>query len=668
MAALDASILGNGMWTWFNGPRVLYDPTANKLYVGSLRVRVASTTTARVSIRSWDFDKRTFYAGEPDTNFLNDDHCNPAVCKLASGKILTAYSRHPGDSFSARSTYANDIRTWDTPVQVASGATDDAYAHLFQMGDTARTVYWFFRRGTAARYFQTSTNEGTSWNSPVQFVAQSGERPYLIAEQNGSLRIDFVISTGHPNEVSPCHLYHGYMTVNAAGTREFFKTDGTSLGGDGALPLAPSAFTKVYDDVGNNGWQWDLAIIGGSPVITYATFESSDTVHRYFQARWNGSAWVSEEVTTGDTTATSAYLYAAEPNYSGGVALDPNNVDIVYVSRKYGSGDWRVEQWTHTGTFGSGSWSKTADTSGNTGTVNARPYCPRGLTPTMCLWWEGTYASYTSFTTRIRTSPALNWLASKKPSPVWTPSYGPAGAQFYALIHEGSGTTIRDLIAGRDGSFTGSPTWGTPDGGDFGAFLSGLGTANYINLDTLAAAISTGSFPLWIAVLLKTTSTGTTQQYSVGFGNSADNDPLFGTIHNNAAQTAQAAVWRDAAAVSNQPSGSVSGSNNGEFHVALNYVVSAARCELWWDGVRVAAVTNTTGAVTFDRGAIGALRRGTLSNGFAGEVHAVIVGWGAIPDEDWLATDLIRGQFSGTYSPDSVPLRLSGPRFFSRKV
>jgi hypothetical protein len=397
----DQVVAANGIWTWFTDPRAIYDGS-NVLYFAGI------DSTGVVGVYALNLTTGVVTTGTPRGSVLAlDDHNNPALCLLDDGKILTAYSQHNGSSWSARSTSAGDISAWDTPV--ATTGNDHAYAQLIQMGDTAGTVYWFYRTfgSTAPRYFRTSTDRGSTWGTGVKFLELTSQRPYVIASKTSGSRIDLLISTGQPSEAATNSVYHGYMLVASDGSRTYFQSDGTSLGDDTALPFEPADFTLIYSGATNASWIWDIATIGGTLTVTYATFETTNTVHKYWQARWSGSAWTSNQVTTGGTTALADYLYSPEVHYSGGIALDPNDVNSVFVSREYGTGDWRLEQWTHSGTFGSGTWSKVADITGLTYSVNARPYCPRDLSPTKVMWFEGSYGTYTDYLTRIRLDPPV---------------------------------------------------------------------------------------------------------------------------------------------------------------------------------------------------------------------------------------------------------------------
>ena len=83
---------------------------------------------------------------------------------------------------------------------------------------------------------------------------------------------------------------------------------------------------------GVRGWIWDVAIDDkGRPAIVYAACPS-ESDHRYRYARWNGRAWVDNEICKagGWFPQTPAGKREPEPHYSGGVILDHGDPSIVY--------------------------------------------------------------------------------------------------------------------------------------------------------------------------------------------------------------------------------------------------------------------------------------------------------------------------------------------------
>src|SRR5690606_32657317 len=162
-----------GVWTWFNDPRAVYDPDTDTLFFAGLR------SNGRIFVQSWDFTRQRRESGTPRTAVLQvDDHANPALIILDDGTIGIAYTQHNGGSFFARSSQPKDIRTWQTPVTIAT-SPNETYNHLFQMGDSAQTLYRFFRfeRGAPPAWhphFQTSTDRGATWGPPTKYLQSPG--------------------------------------------------------------------------------------------------------------------------------------------------------------------------------------------------------------------------------------------------------------------------------------------------------------------------------------------------------------------------------------------------------------------------------------------------------------------------------------------------------------
>jgi hypothetical protein len=654
--ALSAQVLNfNTCWTWFNDPRAYYDPGTQKAYIAGIQ------SDGRLRITVLDFASNLLLPiGRPyGTTVLEaDDHNNPAIIVLDNGKLLTAFSQHNGNSYSVRSTNAHDASTWDSPVTLATGGTLDSYAHLMQMGDTAQTVFWFFRRGSTDPkpiYYRTSTDRGSTWSSATELVnAASTTHCYFKCVKTSGSRIDVVVASGHPDETGAGSLYHGYIVVASNGTLTFFQTDGTSVT---SPPFAPSEFSLMYDGSSTNpdGWQYDIDNIGGTPTITYVVLESTNTVHRYYQARWSGSAWQSDEVCTGGTTGTTDSLDpTSSVQYSGGIALDPNDLNTVYASREYGAGDFRIEKWTHTGTFPSGTWAKAADTSGSTGTKNARPYCLRGLSPTRVLWWEGTYTSYVSYATRLRMAPAFSWRAGKAAAPTLSSGMH-SGVQSYFLIREGSGTSLTDLVNARNGTFVGTPTWQT-SGHALAPYLNGWSTSNYVQINAVGTACNFTSYPWWWALLFRN-SNSATGAYPWSVGNSTDTTPYGAGIFNSGSANNGGSYLRDNSGNVLFAAATDSRMSDGELHVLMGARSAVNRMDTYLDGVLLVSDSGVSlGTVTVNRGAIGCLVRDVPLLATAADIFCFVIGHGSAPDPEYLALDLLQGQFIGTFAPVSAAL------------
>src|SRR5205085_10560816 len=79
-----------------------------------------------------------------------------------------------------------------------------------------------------------------------------------------------------------------------------------------------------------------------------------------------------------------------EKHYSGGIALDPVDPGIVYLSRKTGDAQWDLGNWKTRD--GGETWS-TRTIASRASVKNIRPYVPLGRPAhtEMVLWMSGTY-------------------------------------------------------------------------------------------------------------------------------------------------------------------------------------------------------------------------------------------------------------------------------------
>lgn len=266
------------------------------------------------------------------SGFELDDHDNPSILRRTDGHIVVSYSRHGGGSnyYQRISTNPDDFSTFgaETNIGAALGASNYTYANLVEINDG---IFNFVRclttGGFVSPHYTISTNGGSTW-SPVQKLL-NGQRPYMKVCRNGANRIDIVCTDGHPNEIATS-IWHFYYSGGS-----FYKSDGTPLG---APPFNVSNLTRIYNGSTVKGWMWDVRPDPqGRPVVVYATFPTELTDHRYNYAKWSGSAWVGHEI-----CAAGGTIYPigddSEQFYSGGICIDPSNVNTIYCSRETGSG------------------------------------------------------------------------------------------------------------------------------------------------------------------------------------------------------------------------------------------------------------------------------------------------------------------------------------------
>jgi len=376
-------IAQDGVWTWFTDPRAVF--YNNATYVGYI------SSTGRPGIAKYDHTVNAYTVFELTGAFQKDDHNNAAVYIRPDGRIVVFYSRH-NDAIGTRyrvSTNAEDISAWGTEQVFYSGASH-AYATVHYLSENAK-LYLHFRKGLQAQN-AASTTDFVTWSAATEWIKSGTQRPYVKATNNGVNRIDLIFTTGHPG-ATVNSLYHCYMQLDA-GVEKFYKSDGTYIS---TGSVTPAQATLIWDGstAAGEAWSWEVRYgSDGHPRVLFAVFPST-TDHRYRYGRWTGSAWTTVEITDGGT-----YLYAAEPNYSGGVCFDAHDCDIVYLS-KVVSGTWEIQDW-RTADAGA-TWSKFRDITSASGAVeNGRPFSPNGHDGrAACIWWAGRYTTFTDYDTSV---------------------------------------------------------------------------------------------------------------------------------------------------------------------------------------------------------------------------------------------------------------------------
>lgn len=314
-------------WTWFNDQRAIMVGPDHYVVGG-----ISGTGDEIVADINGDVIKQTVLRafGVPD------DHNNGSILKRASdNKLLYLFMGHgEGAYYQHVSTNANDGSTWSavTGIGTAMGHSNYSYTNSYQV--SSGRIYNFYRATNTvtedlAWHCSYTDDDGANWSVGIQISGPA--RPYhRFALHPDGDRIDFIRNDGHPNITATNSLYHGYL-LDTEGSISWHD----SAGGDaGSPPFDGEDLTMVWDGTVARSWTWGISYDGDdNPVLSFAVFPgSTDEVaddHRYYQARWNGTGWDSEEI-----CAAGGSLYSAAPYYSGGVHTDPENPDVAYVSRQ----------------------------------------------------------------------------------------------------------------------------------------------------------------------------------------------------------------------------------------------------------------------------------------------------------------------------------------------
>ncbi len=157
----------------------------------------------------------------------------------------------------------------------------------------------------------------------------------------------------------------------------------------------------VYDAIPTEekAWIWDVAENeSGHPVLAYAKF-LDDSNHVYCYASWDGKQWNNKDLVNAGKwfPETQEGKVEREPNYSGGISIDHENTNTLYLSVKRDS-VFEIEKWV-TGNGGK-SWKVSNITQGSSKN-NVRPVAIRGAdeeNPLQVLWMCNTSMCITQIT------------------------------------------------------------------------------------------------------------------------------------------------------------------------------------------------------------------------------------------------------------------------------
>lgn len=395
----------NGAWCWYQDERVIIND--GKLIIGSVADGSGTGGAARdgnVEVVEYDIA-----AGGPPVrtvlhaNFQSDDHDTAAFLPLPDGRLLAMYTKHLSDKLIRYriSTNPNDTTSWGPEVQLTRNA-NVTYSNVYRLsaenGGSGR-IYDFYRGENFNPNFITSDDNGRTWSSNTWLIRKDGHRPYPRYTSNNVDRVHFITTEAHPRDYSNS-VYYGCLKGG-----KIYAADGTLLHDLAAGPVAPESLTRLYQGgVNNVGWTTAIRLdAGGRPYVAFSAQMNQDMNDlRYFYARWDGSQWHIHEM----AYAGSA-LYGAEADYSGLVALDPHNPDIVYISADVhpvtgtplisaADGQRHYELFRGTTTDMGATWQWEYITKNST-TDNIRPIVPQWDGRTLLLWLRGTYWTYTSY-------------------------------------------------------------------------------------------------------------------------------------------------------------------------------------------------------------------------------------------------------------------------------
>jgi autotransporter-associated beta strand protein len=421
-----AELVSDGAWTWFDDPRALFDNGV--LYFSYNRAADGAAVLSTLNLQSGAVSNLW-----TSSLTLVDDHYVPGLLVKQDGTMLAIYSRHENDQFFMYrlSTSPNPLsasswgpeQTNNTGTTVSTGMT---YSNPFQLSSEGGKIYNFARYLNYNPNVFTSTNGGSNWSAPTILI-QTGSgstRPYVKYCSDYNSRLDFLYTDAHPDNYTNS-LYHMYYQGGS-----FYQSDGTFLKSYADLPILHDDGERgtviyQYSEAAQpdpnqwipygRAWCWEIAYrTNGYPVCVFQTKVDNVTGTNWYDARiyyyyasWTGTNWQKRFI-----AQAGRPLYNGQPDYGGGIGLDPLNVGTVYLASDAAS-PFNLTTTTNValgnhyeiykGVTGDGGLTFTWQAvTTNSAVDNLRPYVPRRFGGEPCvLWFLGTYTSYTSFSTAV---------------------------------------------------------------------------------------------------------------------------------------------------------------------------------------------------------------------------------------------------------------------------
>ena len=410
-------------WCWFGNPRALFKD--GQLYFSYVRF-----SDGRACLNVLDLGTRISTLLWASVMTERDDHDNPALLELTDHRLLAIYQKHGSEQkYYYRLTTNAETAVpshWTAETVSASTGAGVTYANPYQLSAESGRIYSFLRNLNFNPTFVTSDASATNWSAPTHFIktGTGSTRPYVQYASDGTSRIDVIYTDGHPDSI-PCSLYHLFYEQGA-----LRQTDGTFLkyltnapllhdSGERGAVIYPYNTAPQSDPnewiPSARAWCWDLAYqTNGAPVAVFCTHLPTVTGTNwfddrlyYYYARWTGTNWQRRFI-----AHAGRPLYQGQQNYAGGITIDPNHPDVVYLSSNAANpfdlttvtnvplrASSRYEIWRGTTTDGGLSFAWQAVTT-NSAVDNLRPYVPRrNPYPVGVIWYAGTYTSYTSWNT-----------------------------------------------------------------------------------------------------------------------------------------------------------------------------------------------------------------------------------------------------------------------------
>jgi rhamnogalacturonyl hydrolase YesR len=402
-------VTGEGAWCWFADPRALHYENA----AGTINATYLGYIDIHGNVKATQYDWRTQRKTDVliRSYFQPDDHNNPTFVVLPDERVMIFYTRHTDEAkiWYRISKNPGDISALGEEKYLAT-ANNTTYPSPFILSDDPTHIYLCWRginwHPTIARLTMPDESDNCQFDfGPKQIVQSTGARPYAKYQSNGKDKIYLSYTTGHPDNEMPDWLYFNVIDINHGNGPILRDIKGTELKkvADGVFNVnkqssyANSYPLTVVDNSSNiRNWVWQVVLDENeNPVIAYPHIDDAKTTHVYWYARWTGSEWRRTWVQYAGH-AFHQNWNQTERCYSGGMSIDPDNINDLYLSIPTSGGEYNkngvYEIWKYT-INDAGEVAGKEQITKNSTKNNARPYVIPGSknSPMRLGWMNGDY-------------------------------------------------------------------------------------------------------------------------------------------------------------------------------------------------------------------------------------------------------------------------------------
>ena len=426
------SVTFDGSWCWFSDPRAVYFEGKNKCtYIGWIN------SYGDVFISQYNHITGKTQYNRIFEGLEIDDHNNPSILIDKEGFINVFFSKHSTAEpiHYMRSARPEDITAWQPEKILKLNDTEkhpgwlDSYTYTtpVQLSAENDRMFLFWRGLDGKPTFSFSDDKGEHWSKGTIFILPEQiykfRRPYVKIYSNGTDKIHIIFTDGHPRDEKQNSLYYMYYQAGA-----FYKANGQKIKNCGDLPITPREADVVYDATKTNqkAWIWDVAADSkGNPVVAYSKYPN-DSTHIYCYSTRSGNEWKNTDLINSGKwfPQTRKGTVEKEPNYSGGICIDKESPNTLYLSVNRNA-VFEIEKWTENGN----KWTVESITK-NSKKDNVRPlavYGAKADNPLQLLWMQNTrYIIYgltwggkdLPFNDRYWTSIKCNFTGTDKINPL----------------------------------------------------------------------------------------------------------------------------------------------------------------------------------------------------------------------------------------------------------